>query len=82
MLNGAAITEPGPHGERIVDDSLFVAINGGADPVEFVAPDDHWSPCWVRTIDTATGRVAAGETVGAGERFEAAGRSIVVFVAG
>jgi glycogen operon protein len=80
VLNGAAITEPGPHGERIADASLYVAVNGGADGLGFVLPDDHWAPTWVRTIDTATGRVEPGDVVAAGQRFEVAGRSIVVLV--
>jgi isoamylase len=53
LLNGAAITEPGPRGERIIDDSLFVVVNGSADGVAFTLPTGSWPSNWYRSIDTA-----------------------------
>jgi glycogen operon protein len=81
VLNGAAITEPGPRGERIEDDSLFVAVNGSAGPLTFAVPTGPWPTLWVTWIDTATGVVAPSGKARAGDRIEVDGRSLVVLVA-
>jgi glycogen operon protein len=81
VLNGAAITEPGPRGERIEDDSLYVAVNGSAEPLRFAVPTGHWPTSWVTWVDTASGVVAPSAKVRAGDRVEVGGRSVVVLVA-
>ncbi len=81
VLDGDAIEEVGPRGERIVDDTLLVAINGTPDPVTFVAPEGPWGQRWVRSVDTATGSVVVGDGEHVDRCFEVAGRSIVVLVA-
>ncbi|MCC6225709.1 MAG: glycogen debranching protein GlgX [Microthrixaceae bacterium] len=82
VLDGSAIHEVGPRGEAIVDDHLFVAVNGGDRPVSFLLPDGHWSHEWVPWVDTAAGVVAPGEqTVVAGSSVLVTQRSLRVLVA-
>jgi isoamylase len=38
LLDGDAISEPGPHGEPLTDDSFLLLFNAGAAPVEFTVP--------------------------------------------
>jgi glycogen operon protein len=80
LLNGAAIVEPGPHGERIIDDSLFVVVNGSPDTVTFTLPTGSWPSNWFRSIDTAEVGAEPLANVRAGDRIDAIGRSIVVLV--
>ena len=81
LLNGQAITEPGPHGERIVDDSLLIVISGEPDPTKVTLPTGAWPQTWARAIDTADPTPVVLGTHRAGERIEVAGRSVVVLVA-
>ncbi|MDP9443209.1 MAG: glycogen debranching protein GlgX [Actinomycetota bacterium] len=53
FLNGDAIAEPDPRGERVVDDSFLLLINAGADDVGFVAPGSPYAKEWERVLDTA-----------------------------
>ncbi len=39
QLNGDAITEPGPRGEAITDQSFLLLFNAGDQPVSFTLPD-------------------------------------------
>jgi len=81
LLNGQAITEPGPEGERIVDDSLLVVVCGAAEATKVTLPEGPWPAVWTRTIDTADDRPVALVSHRAGDRIEVAGRSVVVLVA-
>jgi glycogen operon protein len=58
-VNGDAITEPGPHGERITDADFILLINAHSGPVTFTVPASFGSPgaSWQIAADTATGRV-------------------------
>jgi glycogen operon protein len=71
FLNGNAISEPGPRGERIADDSFLLMFNASPGPLDFRVPADHGRQ-WQVVVDTArpdgvppgTGpKVAAGECV-------------------
>jgi glycogen operon protein len=81
FLNGQAISEPGPRGERITDDSFLMMFNAGAEPLEFMVPVDHGGP-WQVIVDTARaeGMVAQGDGASpvAGERVTLVDRSLVV----
>jgi glycogen operon protein len=80
FLNGNAISEPGPRGERITDDSFLLMFNASPEPLEFVVPVDH-GPQWEVVVDTArTDGVPpdAGPKVGAGARLTLADRSLTV----
>ncbi|MGW4422806.1 glycogen debranching protein GlgX [Streptosporangium sp. NPDC004631] len=53
FLNGDAITEPGARGERIVDDSFLLLINGHHEDMTFTLPDARYGTEWQVVMDTA-----------------------------
>src|SRR5262245_44006708 len=88
-LNGGAITEPGPRGERITDADFILLINANADSLTFTVPGTFGSPGapWEVLVDTGEAACAdaevAGRTRQAGWggsvlRVEVAARAIVV----
>ncbi|WP_225799067.1 glycogen debranching protein GlgX [Streptomyces sp. NK15101] len=52
FLNGNAISEPGPQGERIADDSFLLMFNASSKELEFAVPDSH-GRCWRMVVDTS-----------------------------
>jgi glycogen operon protein len=54
VLHGNAIEEPGPHGEKIVGDTLAILLNAGRSAVEFdlARHADHAPASWETLIDT------------------------------
>jgi len=62
FLNGDAITEPDPRGQRVVDDSFLLLFNAHSDPVRFTLPEERFGKAWDVVLDTAAGTVhtAAG----------------------
>ncbi|MEV4574265.1 glycogen debranching protein GlgX [Nonomuraea jabiensis] len=52
-LNGEAITEPGPRGERIVDDSFLLLINAHHENMSFTLPGEECGTGWVPVLDTS-----------------------------
>ncbi|MFE3824571.1 glycogen debranching protein GlgX [Streptomyces sp. NPDC059092] len=82
FLNGHAISEPGPRGERISDDSFLLMFNASADELEFRVPVNHGRQ-WQVMVDTARpeGVVRGqGEKVDGGERLKMIGRSMTVLM--
>ncbi|MCS0635473.1 glycogen debranching protein GlgX [Streptomyces sp. LP05-1] len=80
FLNGNAISEPGPRGERIADDSFLLMFNAGAEELEFVVPVNHGRQ-WQVVVDTAVPesvRPGQGAKVAAGDRLTLMGRSMTV----
>ncbi|MFE5857610.1 glycogen debranching protein GlgX [Streptomyces sp. NPDC056500] len=89
FLNGNSVSEPGPRGERIRDDSFLLMFNAGSGEVDFGVPVSH-GPLWRIIVDTARARAVSleeldelaelteGEKVAAGEQVTLAGRSLVV----
>jgi glycogen operon protein len=80
FLNGDAITEPGPHGEPVRDDSFLILLSAAAQPVAFTVPGPRFGKCWV--VELATGGAGdplpgAGE-VRAGGQLTLEGHAIVV----
>ncbi len=61
FVNGNAITEPGPRGERIEDSDFLLLINAHSDPVRFTIPAGLGSPdaTWQVVVDTAAAAAAA-----------------------
>ncbi len=51
-LNGEAITEPGPRGERIVDDSFLLLINAHHENMPFTLPGEEFGTAWLPVLDT------------------------------
>jgi glycogen operon protein len=79
FLNGSAIPEPGPRGERIIDDSFLVLLNGHHDSLAFTLPGDAYAKTWDVVFDTAGG-LANGESLGAAADVKIEARSTVVLV--
>jgi glycogen operon protein len=85
-VNGDAITEPGPRGERITDADFVLLINAHNDAVTFSVPPDIGSAgtAWQVIVDTGPSRpiaVAPGQAVEAAAspfRVQVQPRSIVV----
>ncbi|GHF25406.1 glycogen operon protein GlgX homolog [Streptomyces mashuensis] len=80
FLNGNAISEPGPRGERIVDDSFLLMFNAHEGPLDFAVPPDH-GRLWRLVVDTARpdGVTSDGPTAGPGDRLTLTGRSLAVW---
>ncbi|GGX61459.1 glycogen debranching protein GlgX [Streptomyces hiroshimensis] len=79
FLNGGAISEPGPRGEPVVDDSFLLMFNAHDKPLEFVVPVDH-GRLWQVVVDTAgpEGVATDGPKIRAGDRLTLADRSLAV----
>jgi glycogen operon protein len=82
FLNGDEISEPGPRGERIVDDSFLVLING-PEPLGFRLPDGKWASTFELVLDTAIGYAQPdsgleGVTLMADDELAMAARSLMV----
>jgi len=81
FLNGEAISEPGPTGERIVDDSFLVLLNGHYEPLEFCLPDPRYGTVWTVAVDTAGPADGGDETeLKAGGRVLLEARSTLVLI--
>ncbi|HEX2050220.1 MAG TPA: glycogen debranching protein GlgX [Actinomycetota bacterium] len=52
FVNGEQIPDPGPRGERIVDDSFLLLFNAHAEPVEFTLPPAPFGELWDAVVDT------------------------------
>jgi len=61
-VNGDAITEPGPRGERITDSDFVLLINAHSDAVRFSVPASIGSPgtAWQVIVDTGSPQPVAG----------------------
>ncbi|MFE6780173.1 glycogen debranching protein GlgX [Streptomyces sp. NPDC057702] len=80
FLNGDAISEPGPRGERVRDDSFLLLFNADSTPLTFTVPARH-GPSWRVVVDTARPDGVPpgdGPTVFAGERLTLVDRSLLV----
>ncbi len=56
FLNGDALTEPGPHGEQVRDDSFLVMLSAAREPLEFTVPPSRFGECWAVVLDTSAER--------------------------
>ncbi|MEV0774174.1 glycogen debranching protein GlgX [Streptomyces sp. NPDC050433] len=82
FLNGQAISEPGPRGERITDDSFLLMFNASGEKLEFTVPENLGSQ-WRIVVDTARPEGVPpgdGPKVDAGERIMMVGRSMTVLM--
>jgi isoamylase len=79
FLNGDAITEPDPRGERMTDDSFLLLFNAHSDPVPFSLPPARFGASWEVVLDTAAGGTATEiPPLRAGTRVTVAGRAAQV----
>ncbi len=53
FLNGDAITEPDPRGDRIRDDSFLLLFNASELDLEFTVPPERYGQQWAKVLDTA-----------------------------
>ncbi|HEX6595844.1 MAG TPA: hypothetical protein VF045_02850, partial [Acidimicrobiales bacterium] len=71
-------------GERLVDDSYLVLLNGGHQNTRFRLPDEKWAQTYELVVDTAIGYTAPapglleGVLLNAGDDFDLEARSLVV----
>jgi isoamylase len=77
-LGGKALVEVDAEGNRLVDDDLFLLLNGHYEPVAFCLPPQG-NDQWTVIVDTASGEIEPeGRTVTAGESFEVPERSLLL----
>jgi isoamylase len=53
FLNGDGISEPGPRGQHIRDDSFLLLFNASETDLKFAIPPARYGEQWVRVLDTA-----------------------------
>jgi glycogen operon protein len=78
FLNGEGIESRGARGERICDDSFFVALNAHDEALWFAIPDALGPSHWRLVLDTAEEGPGFVEAVGSGCAIRVAGRSVVL----
>jgi glycogen operon protein len=81
VLNGRAITEPGPRGEAITDDSFLLLFNAGDQPVTFTLPTAGQAPDWELILDTASSAAEPSSRHAVASQLVVAGRTSVVLQA-
>ncbi|GLW17912.1 glycogen operon protein GlgX homolog [Streptomyces sp. NBRC 13847] len=80
FLNGSSLSEPGPRGETVTDDSFLLMFHAHDQDKEFVVPE-HLGRQWQVVVDTDRPRAVAdggGDKVKAGDRLTLVGRSLLV----
>jgi glycogen operon protein len=82
FLNGDAISEPDPRGERITDDRFLLLFNAGGDTVTFTLPDARYGTSWQVYIDTCGPRIpvlqAEMPSLTAKAQLKVTGQSVIV----
>ncbi len=77
FLNGDAIPEPDPRGQRVVDDSFLLLLNGHDEKMSFTLPSAEYGQTWKVVFDTAE-NLTQGAGFPANEEVTCSSRSIVV----
>jgi glycogen operon protein len=62
FLNGDAISEPDPRGERIADDSFLLLFNASELDLEFCIPPQRYGEQWLKVLDSAVPLSALADT--------------------
>jgi isoamylase len=84
FLNGGAIFEPDPRGERVVGDSFLVAFNAFHETISFKIPEGLYEEGWIVVLDTSDDQIGIVSVFDdapmfeAGTEFPVTGRSVVV----
>ncbi|HEU5417486.1 MAG TPA: glycogen debranching protein GlgX [Streptosporangiaceae bacterium] len=82
FLNGAAISEPGPRGDVVRDDSFLLLFNARAEPVSFRLPAAEFAAAWQVVADTAAAAAdAAPASLAAAASAAVPGRAALVLQA-
>ena len=80
-LGGKALTELDTEGHRLLDDDLFLLLNGHYEPITFSLPPDAARNAWTVVVDTASGAAhddGRGQVISAGDAFELPARSLLL----
>jgi len=78
-LAGDAIYETDPRGNRIIDDTLLILLNGHHEPVPFVLPELKPKALWQLLLDTREGMVRRAPLIRCGASYEMESRSLALF---
>jgi len=76
FLNGDAIAEPDPRGERVVDDSFLIIFNAWHEAIDVVIPVSI-ERTWTCLYDTADG-LASGASLAPAQRVKVSARAAIV----
>jgi glycogen operon protein len=76
FLNGDAISEPDPRGEKISDARFLLLFNANSDPITFTLPEASFAAGWEVVIDTALG--LAGSVHAPKKEIDVCDRAVVV----
>ena len=79
FLNGQAIASPGPRGERIVDNSFYLAVNAHHEALEFRLPGAPFGERWQIELETAKPLPEPGAILEAGANALLEARSLTLF---
>jgi glycogen operon protein len=82
FLNGDAITEQGPRGEEISDDSFLLLFNPSWEDADLTLPGEKHGWEWHQVLDTAHPpgeEIADPAPVPAGKQRRSTARSVAVF---
>ena len=60
FLNGDAITEPDPRGERVRDETFLLLFSADSQPARFTLPAEDFGHHWEVVLDTGAARSADG----------------------
>jgi hypothetical protein len=60
FLNGDAITEPAPRGERVRDETFLLLFSADSQPARFTLPAEDFGRSWEVVLDTGAGGSADG----------------------
>jgi isoamylase len=80
FLNGSAITEPDPRGDRVTDRKFLLLFNAGDEPITFTIPEARLGSDWEIVVDTESPRGEPRDTLGflPKTKVEVASHAIVV----
>jgi isoamylase len=78
FLNGEAITEPGPRGDAVRDESFLLLFNADREAVTFTLPGRQFGDGWEVLVDTAAWPAGSVVSARAGRNIGLSGRSIMV----
>ena len=77
FLNGEAIPEPDPRGQRVIDDSFLILFNGHDERMSFTLPPAEYGQSWLVVFDTAEHH-AGGDEFPCDDEVVCSSRSTVV----
>jgi isoamylase len=80
FLNGAAISEPDPRGDRVTDRKFLLLFNAGPEPITFTIPEGGLGTDWEIVVDTETPRGDPQDAIGflPKTKVEVCGHAVVV----